>query len=166
MQPNEPEGAVKAALYIRRLPGDPDNSLGTKTAQEPFSQLTGVRHAGSNLLMETWMSQNRAASYTRVSPDSQQSVMAQLEWIRRIADENGLSIAREYEDEGDAGATDDRPGFQRMIADALSEERPFETIIVHDFARFSRNPSDLNRYREQLQGAGVRLVSATEPAVS
>ena len=28
------------------------------------------------------MSQNRAASYTRVSPDSQQSVMAQLEWIR------------------------------------------------------------------------------------
>ena len=27
------------------------------------------------------MSQNRAASYTRISPDSQQSVMAQLESI-------------------------------------------------------------------------------------
>ena len=109
------------------------------------------------------MSQNRAASYTRVSPDSQQSVMAQLEWIRRVADEQGLTIAWEYEDDGDAGATDDRPGFQRMIADALSPERPFETIIVYNFARFARSASDLIRYRNRLEEAGVRLRCATEP---
>ena len=83
------------------------------------------------------MSENRAASYTRVSPDNQQSVMAQLETIRRIADEHGLSMAREYEDEGDGVSTDERPGFQRMIADALSPERPFDTIIVYDFPRFA-----------------------------
>ena len=112
------------------------------------------------------MSQNRAASYTRVSPDSQQSVMVQLEWIRRAADEHGLTIAQEYEDEGDAGATDDRPGFQRMIADALSEERPFGTIIVYDLARFSRSASDLIRYRDRLEEAGVSLLSATGPTES
>ena len=109
------------------------------------------------------MSQNRAASYTRVSPDSQQSVMAQLESIRRAADEHGLTIAQEYEDEGDAGATDDRPGFQRMISDALSPERSVGTIIVYDFARFSESASDLIRYRDRLEEAGVRLLCATGP---
>ena len=75
-------------------------------------------------------------------------------------------MAREYEDEGNGGATDDRPGFQRMIADALSDERPFDTIIVYDMSRFSRSASDLTRYRNQLKEAGVRLLSATEPATS
>ena len=112
------------------------------------------------------MGQDRAASYTWVSPDSQQSVMAQLESIRRAADEQGRTIAREYEDEGDAGATDDRPGFQRMIADALSDERHFDTIIVYDSLRFARSASDLTRYRNQLEEAGVRLLCATEADAS
>ena len=109
------------------------------------------------------MTQSTAASYSRVSPEGQQSVLAQLEMIRRVADEHGLRVAREYEDEGDGGVTDDRPGFQRMIADALSPERPFDTIIVYDLSRFPRSPSDLTRYRNQLEGAGVRLLSAMEP---
>jgi DNA invertase Pin-like site-specific DNA recombinase len=58
--------------------------------------------------------------------------MAQLERIRSVADQHGLTIAQEYEDEGDGGATDDRPGFLRMIADAPSAEKPFDTIIVSD----------------------------------
>ena len=109
------------------------------------------------------MSQNTAASYTRVSSDSQQSVMAQLERIRRFAEEHGLEVAREFEDERHSRATDSRPGFQRMIAAALSPEKPFDTIIVYDLSRFSGNASDLTRYRNQLDEAGVRLLSATEP---
>ena len=58
------------------------------------------------------------------------------------ADEQGIRVAREYEDEGNGGATDDRPGLQRMIADALSAEKPFDTN---------------NRIRP-------RLLSAPEPA--
>ena len=112
------------------------------------------------------MNQNTAASYTRVFSDGQKSTMAQLEGIRKVADEHGLSMSREYEDEGHSGATDDRPGFRRMIADALSAEKPFDTIIVYDLSRFSRNASDLIRYRKQLEEAGVRLLSATEPAAS
>ena len=109
------------------------------------------------------MSENRAASYTGVSSDDQQSVMAQLESIRRFAEEHGLEAAREYEDEGHNGATDNRPGFQRVIAAALSPEKPFGTIIVHDLARFSTSPSDLIRHSNQLEEAGVRLLCATEP---
>ena len=110
------------------------------------------------------MSQNTAASYARVSSNDPHSLMAQLETIRRFADEQGLEVARE--DEGRNGATDNRPGFQRMIAAALSPEKPFGTIIVHDLSRFSTSPSDLIRYRDQLQEAGVRLLCATEPAAS
>ena len=109
------------------------------------------------------MSQNTAASYTRVSSNDQHSLRAQLETIRKYADEQGLQVTREYEDEGYNGATDNRPGFQRMIAAALSPEKPFDTIIVHDLARFSTSPSDLIRYKNQLEEAGVRLLSATEP---
>ena len=112
------------------------------------------------------MSQNTAASYTRVSPDDQQPVMTQLETIRRFAEENGLEVAREFEDEKHRGATDNRPGFQRMIAAALSPEKPFDTIIVYDLSRFSGNASDLTRYRNQLEEAGVRLLSATESDTS
>ena len=118
------------------------------------------------LLQETEMTQNKAASYAWVSSDDRQSIMAQLERIRKAADEQGLRVAREYEDEGQGGATDDRPGFQRMIADALSPEKPFDTIIVHDLSRFSSSVSVLIRYRDQLEEAGVRLLSATEGATS
>ena len=109
------------------------------------------------------MSQNIAASYTRVSSNDLHSVMAQLERIRRFAEEHGLEVAREFEGERHSGATDDRPGFQRMIAADLSPEKPFDTIIVYDLSRFSGNASDLTRYRNQLEEAGVRLLSATEP---
>ena len=91
----------------------------------------------TNLLQEPEMSQNTAASYTQVSTDDPKSLMAQLERIRTAAYEQGLSLVREYEDEGYNGATDDRPGFQQMNANALSPEKPFDTIIVYDFSRFS-----------------------------
>ena len=109
------------------------------------------------------MGKNKAASYTRTSPDDLDSAISQLESIRKAADQHGLSMAREYEDEGHGGVADDRPGFQQMISDALSGERPFDTIIVHDLSRFSRSASDLTRYRNRLEEAGVRLLSATQP---
>ena len=88
------------------------------------------------------MSRSTAASHTRVSAGDQKPLIAQLEGTRRFADEQGIREAREYEDEGNGGATDDRPGLQRMIADALSAEKPFDTN---------------NRIRP-------RLLSAPEPA--
>ena len=123
-------------------------------------------YTGRKLLRETEMSQNTAASYARISSNDPHSLMAQLETVRRFAKEHGLEVAREFVDERHRGATDNRPGFQRMIADALSPEKPFDTIIVYDLSRFSSSPSDLIRYRNQLEEAGVRLLTATEPAAS
>ena len=123
-------------------------------------------YTGRKLLRETEMIQNTAASYARASSNDPHPLTAQLETIRRFAKENGLEVAREFVDERHRGATDNRPGFQRMIAAALSPEKPFDTIIVYDLSRFSSSPSDLTRYRDQLLEAGVRLLCATEPAAS
>ena len=137
-----------------------------QTPKQRFAEEVHQFHAGTNLLQETGMSQNKAAQCTQLSSDSQQSVMAQLLRIRRLADEQGLRVAQEYEDEGDGGTTADRPGFHKMMDDALSALRPFDTIIVHDLSRFPANPYDLPRYRDQLREAEVRLLSATETAGS
>ena len=67
--------------------------------------------------------------------------MEQIERIRRLADEHGRRVAREYEDERDGGTTADRAGFQKIMADALLAERPFDTIIVYDLSRFSASSS-------------------------
>ena len=123
-------------------------------------------YTGRKLLQETEMSENTAASYTRVSSNEQHSLTAQLETVRKFAEEYGLEVAREFGDERHRGALDNRPGFQRMIAAALAPDKPFDTIIVYDLSRFSSTPSDLIRYRNQLDEAGVRLLSATEPAAS
>ena len=112
------------------------------------------------------MNQNTAASYARVSSNDPHSLRPQLETIRKFAEEQGLEVAREFEDERHRGATDNRPGFQRMIAAARSPEKPFDTIIVYDLSRFSSSTSDLTRYRNQLEEAGVRLLCATEPTAS
>ena len=72
-------------------------------------------------------------------------------------------MVQEYSDQGHSGRTDDGPGFQQMIADALSDKKPFGTIIVHNRSRFSRSASELRQHMQELEQAGVRLLSTTEP---
>ena len=72
------------------------------------------------------------------------------------ADERSLSMSQE----------DERPGFRQMIADALPDEKPFDTIIVHDLSRFSKSVSDPNQYRKRLEETGAGIMSATEPDAS
>ena len=45
-----------------------------------------------------------------------------------------------YNDIAISGASaENRLGFQRMIADAISPEHPFDMIIVYDISRFTRS---------------------------
>ena len=89
------------------------------------------------------MSHNKPTPYTRVSTGDQQSQAAQLEITRKAEAENGLPMNPGYEDERHNEAAANRPVFQQMIAGPLSDEKPFDTTIVYDHSRFSRNASDL-----------------------
>ena len=109
------------------------------------------------------MSESLAAAYARAATDAPASIANQMEAIRRSTEEHGETLAREYEDAGYGGETDQRPQFQQMIADATSPDRPFTTIIVYDLSRFIRSNADLAEYRQQLSDAGVELRSVSEP---
>ena len=108
------------------------------------------------------MSENAAASYARSAVYDEDSIKAQHQANRNTATEKDIPVIREYQDNGVSGLSSDRPGFQEMMADALSEEKLFDTIIVQDVAKLSRNPSDFILYPKQLEEAGVSLLIATE----
>ena len=85
----------------------------------------------------------RCAVYARYSSDQQSplSIDDQLRVCREYAERQGWSIAEEqvYKDEALSGAGSDRPGFTRLIRAALSQPPPFDTILIDDTSRLSRN---------------------------
>lgn len=103
-----------------------------------------------------------AVIYARFSSHSQreQSIEGQLRDCHEYAKRYNITVVGEYIDRAISGATDDRPGFQRMIADA--QKKQFQRIIVWKLDRFARNRYDSALYKHKLKGYGVRVVSAME----
>lgn len=58
------------------------------------------------------------------------------------------------------GRSDDRPDFQRMLADAKKKE--FQFVIVYKLDRFARNRYDSAIHKHSLKQNGVKVVSAIE----
>ena len=65
----------------------------------------------------------RVAIYARVSTDGQ-SVNAQLEALRQVAQRRGWQVIKEYADKGISGAKgrDQRPALDAMLKDAVRRE--------------------------------------------
>ena len=76
------------------------------------------------------------------------------DWCKR----EGYAIAAEYCDYAISGRTDDRPEFQRMIANAGESD----IVLVYMMDRFSRGEYDAPIYKRELAKKGVKLVSALE----
>ena len=83
--------------------------------------------------------QPKAVIYARYSSHGQQeqSIDGQLRDCYAFADRQGYSVIAEYIDRALTGRNDDRPDFQRMLADA--RKRQFKYIIVWKLDRFARN---------------------------
>lgn len=62
---------------------------------------------------------NYAIAYYRFSSHAQNeaSIEQQREQAMRYAKEHGLIIIKEYSDKAITGTTDERPGFQQMLAE-------------------------------------------------
>jgi len=103
-----------------------------------------------------------AVAYTRFSSDQQreESIEAQLYAIENYAAQKSMSILKTYKDEAVSGATDKRPGFQRMIKDAASGE--FSYVLVHKGNRFARNRMESALYKHALKQHGVRVIAVAE----
>ena len=103
-----------------------------------------------------------AVIYARYSSHNQteQSIEGQLRDCYSYAKREGLTVIGEYIDRALSGKTDDRPDFQRMIADASKKQ--FQRIIVWKLDRFTRNRYDSAMYKHKLKAYGVKVVSAIE----
>ena len=104
-----------------------------------------------------------AVSYLRRSTDRQeQSIGDQRSEIARYAAEHGYRLVGEYTDDAISGTSaEQRPGFQKMIADAPAGG--FKAVIVWNSDRFSRGDvTETEHYRYLLRKAGVTLLSVTE----
>lgn len=104
----------------------------------------------------------RVVIYARYSSDNQreESIEGQLRECQDFIRDKGLVLVGTYIDRALSARTDDRPDFQRMIAD--SSKKGFDVVLVWKLDRFSRNRLDSLQYRAILKKNGVDLVSATE----
>ena len=108
----------------------------------------------------------QVALYLRVSTDKQAeqgvSINDQLIQMQTWAASNNHEVVNVYEES--ATATDDkRQALLKMIEDAVSDEHPFDAIVVHSQSRFFRNAYQFAFYELKLTKNNVKLISITQP---
>ena len=103
-----------------------------------------------------------APSNETILDAQEQSIADQRAEIGRYAGENGYQIVGEYTDDAISGTSaEERPAFQRMIADA--KRGGFKAVIVWNSDRFSRGDvTETEHYRYLLRKANVKVLSVTE----
>ena len=108
-----------------------------------------------------------ALIYRRVSKEEMAkdsvSLDTQLKLCRRYAVERGWELAEEYQDVM-TGTRDDRPGYQRLLADIRSLRAAGRDVVVVVSAldRFGRRLMERLRSREELKRLGVATHSVRE----
>lgn len=102
--------------------------------------------------MQELLKNKRAVIYTRCSVDSaytkKESVENQIEVISKYCLDNDFKIIKIYQDDGYSGSNINRPAFQEMINDMKLKK--FDTIVVKDLSRFSRNYLEAARYLDEI----------------
>lgn len=101
----------------------------------------------------------KAAIYARVStPD--QHIETQLYDLRKLAEQRGFEVVREYCDRGVSGSKARRPGLDAMLNDARRGE--FVVVLVSAFDRVARSTKNLLDIVDELNRLEIELVSARE----
>lgn len=108
-----------------------------------------------------------AAAYIRVSTDDQTELSpdSQIKKIREYAKAHGYVVPDEYifQDDGKSGrTTKKRDNFNRMIAVAKTDPKPFDVILVWKFSRFARNREDSIVFKSMLKKRSIDVISISE----
>ena len=105
---------------------------------------------------------NKVALYARYSSDNQrsESIDAQLRAMKAYCEQNKFVIVETYINEARSATTDNRPSFQKMIADSANHS--FNILLVHKLDRFARNRYDSAVYKRELKKNGVQVYSVLE----
>jgi len=108
----------------------------------------------------------RAAIYARYSTElqSEASIEDQIRICRERALREGWQVTEAYHDRAISGASQMRPGLQRMLADA--REGRFKVIVAEALDRLSRDQEDVAGIFKRLRFAGVAIVTLAEGEIS
>ena len=106
-----------------------------------------------------------AAIWTRVSSADQYktncSIETQLEGCRNYCSRNNIRIKHEFGGQNES-AKDAGDLFLDMIGIVLNDPE-YNTIVVFDFDRFSRNSEDGIYYKAKVKKSGINVVSVNQP---
>lgn len=103
-----------------------------------------------------------AAAYLRYSTHNQSelSIAAQHRAIKEYCARQGIELfAIPYVDEARSGTNTNRPGYQKLIADA--RKGLFQAVIVYDVTRSNRDVGDWFQFRKDMAEHGVQVLSVT-----
>jgi site-specific DNA recombinase len=106
-----------------------------------------------------------AIAYYRFSSDNQheESIEAQRECVRRYAEQNNITIIKEYIDRAESATSDDRTNFQLMVSDIESGNVKPDYLIVDKFDRYCRNIADHFTYKFMFERYGIKNYAVLEP---
>lgn len=100
------------------------------------------------------------ARYSAGPRQTDQSIEGQLRVCTEFCKQRGLTIVGTYCDRHISGRTDERPEFQRLIADA--KKKKFDAVVVYKTDRFARNKYDSAIYKRELKKNGIQIFYAAE----
>jgi DNA invertase Pin-like site-specific DNA recombinase len=106
-----------------------------------------------------------AAVYARYSSDLQSptSIEDQVRLCRAHADHHGWTVVATFEDAALSGfGTEQRPGYQQLLAAALGPAPAFDVILVEDLSRLTRDMAELLLLTARLRLRGVELVGVSD----
>jgi DNA invertase Pin-like site-specific DNA recombinase len=99
--------------------------------------------------------------YSRLSRDDEKTKYVSIENQKRImnkyAEEHGIVIDREFEDDGYSGYTMDRPDFNEIKH--LIDDNMVDILIVKDLSRLGRHNANVLLFIERCQMHGVRVIA-------
>lgn len=91
---------------------------------------------------------NKVGIYMRLSHDDEegesQSIENQRLILTKYVAEHGGTVIDEYVDDGYSGTNFNRPGFQRLVNDAISGK--IDTMVAKDLSRFGRNYAEIGLF--------------------
>ena len=102
----------------------------------------------------------QTAIYCRVALADVFAVKAQEELLIRYAAEKKIIVDRIHSDNGESGATLERPAFQKMMSGINTGE--ISCVIVKDFARLSRNHIQLGEWLNEMQNKNIRIICVND----
>lgn len=108
----------------------------------------------------------RVVIYARYSSDLQRAASIEdqvLVCTERAAREKWLLVAT-YADRGMSGASNLRPGYQKLLEAARKDE--FDIVLVEALDRISRDQEHIASFFKLMSFAGVRIVTLAEGAIT